>query len=155
MSQRISVLGTGYLSAIHAACMADLGHEVVAVDVDECKIAKLRKGQLPFFEPGLDEILTPNIEAVRLRFTSSYEEAAAWNPEFLREGFAVAVRRLDSRGVRRHRRGTAADGVGGVPEPPADLDQLVRRKAMIDGRNCLDPAEWRQAGWTYRSFGRP
>lgn len=38
---------------------------------------------------------------------------------------------------------------------PADLDRVVRRKVMIDGRNCLNPAEWRQAGWTYRSFGRP
>jgi UDPglucose 6-dehydrogenase len=78
MSHRISVLGLGYLGATHAACMAELGHDTIGVEVDEGKLDKLRAGQLPFFEPGLHEILVRNIEAGRLRFTSSYEEAAAF-----------------------------------------------------------------------------
>src|SRR5690349_5335445 len=56
MGLRIAVLGTGYLGATHAACMADLGHDVLGLDVDEAKLAKLRSGDVPFYEPGLQEI---------------------------------------------------------------------------------------------------
>ncbi|MFF0817860.1 UDP-glucose dehydrogenase family protein [Rhodococcus sp. NPDC003318] len=73
---RIAVFGTGYLGATHAACMAELGHEVLGVDVDESKLAKLEAGEVPFFEPGLEEVLKRNIDAGRLRFSSSYREAA-------------------------------------------------------------------------------
>lgn len=72
----ISVFGTGYLGATHAACMAELGHHVIGVDVDPAKIETLAAGKVPFYEPGLDTILARNIEAGRLRFTTSYEEAA-------------------------------------------------------------------------------
>ncbi|WP_067566204.1 UDP-glucose dehydrogenase family protein [Nocardia acidivorans] len=75
---KVTVLGTGYLGATHAACMAELGHEVLGVDVDAGKIAKLQDGQVPFFEPELEEVLRRNIEAGRLRFSTSYREAAAW-----------------------------------------------------------------------------
>ncbi|MFB1295244.1 UDP-glucose/GDP-mannose dehydrogenase family protein [Mycobacterium sp. pW049] len=76
MGRQIAVFGTGYLGATHAACMAELGHDVLGVDVDEAKLAKLAAGELPFFEPGLPEVLQRNIEAGRLRFTTSYQEAA-------------------------------------------------------------------------------
>ncbi|OAN38123.1 UDP-glucose dehydrogenase family protein [Mycolicibacterium iranicum] len=76
MSRQIAVFGTGYLGATHAACMAELGHDVLGVDVDEAKLAKLAAGELPFFEPGLPDVLQRNIEAGRLRFTTSYQEAA-------------------------------------------------------------------------------
>ncbi|WP_433607416.1 UDP-glucose dehydrogenase family protein [Prescottella agglutinans] len=76
MSASVAVFGTGYLGATHAACMAELGHQVLGVDVDESKLAKLAAGEVPFYEPGLDEVLQRNIAAGRLRFTSSYEEAA-------------------------------------------------------------------------------
>lgn len=76
MACRIAVFGTGYLGATHAACMAELGHEVLGVDIDEGKLAKLAAGELPFYEPGLPEVLQRNIEAGRLRFTTSYQEAA-------------------------------------------------------------------------------
>ncbi|GAA4606990.1 UDP-glucose/GDP-mannose dehydrogenase family protein [Actinoallomurus liliacearum] len=76
MAQRLTVIGTGYLGATHAACMADLGFEVLGVDVDVEKIARLTRGDLPFYEPGLEPILRRNLENGRLRFTTSYEEAA-------------------------------------------------------------------------------
>ncbi len=76
MTSRIAVFGTGYLGATHAACMAQLGHEVVGVDVDDAKLERLARGEAPFFEPQLDEVLRENIQAGRLRFTSSYVEAA-------------------------------------------------------------------------------
>ncbi len=73
---RMAVLGTGYLGATHAACMADLGHEVLGVDVDPAKVAKLEAGEVPFFEPGLADVLNRGISSGQLRFSSSYEEAA-------------------------------------------------------------------------------
>lgn len=76
ISRRMTVFGTGYLGATHAACMAELGHEVLGVDVDPSKLAMLEAGEVPFYEPGLEEVLRRNIAAGRLRFTSSYEEAA-------------------------------------------------------------------------------
>ncbi|WP_082921183.1 UDP-glucose/GDP-mannose dehydrogenase family protein [Rhodococcus sp. D-6] len=78
MARRIAVFGTGYLGATHAACMAELGHEVLGVDVDSSKLAKLAAGQVPFYEPGLEELLVKNLDNGRLRFTDSYEEAAAF-----------------------------------------------------------------------------
>jgi UDPglucose 6-dehydrogenase len=67
---RISVIGCGYLGAVHAACMAKLGHEVVGYDVDHPKIAALSTGKTPFFEPGLDELLTQQLGAGRLTFVT-------------------------------------------------------------------------------------
>jgi UDPglucose 6-dehydrogenase len=73
-SLRISVIGTGYLGLTHAVCMADLGHEVLAIDVDAEKIAKAARGETPFFEPGLEPLLRKNLDAGRLRFTDSFAE---------------------------------------------------------------------------------
>ena len=71
---RVSVIGTGYLGLTHAVCMADLGHEVLAIDVDAEKIAKAARGETPFFEPGLEPLLRKNLDAGRLRFTGSFAE---------------------------------------------------------------------------------
>jgi UDPglucose 6-dehydrogenase len=73
---RITVIGTGYLGAVHAACMADIGHEVLGVDVDQKKIKALSQGHPPFFEPGLTDVLSRNVNAGRLSFTTSLAEAA-------------------------------------------------------------------------------
>ncbi|MFC9358611.1 UDP-glucose dehydrogenase family protein [Rhodococcus sp. NPDC057014] len=73
---RCTVFGTGYLGATHAACMAELGHDVLGVDVDPGKVAKLSSGEVPFYEPGLADVLRRNIDAGRLHFTTSYSEAA-------------------------------------------------------------------------------
>ncbi|GIF13742.1 UDP-glucose dehydrogenase family protein [Actinoplanes teichomyceticus] len=72
---RLTVIGTGYLGATHAICMAVLGFEVLGVDVDAAKIGKLAAGELPFFEPGLPELLTKALESGRLRFTTDFREA--------------------------------------------------------------------------------
>lgn len=73
---RCTVFGTGYLGATHAVGMAQLGHEVIGVDVDPGKIAKLAAGDIPFYEPGLRELLTENLAAGRLHFTTDYHAAA-------------------------------------------------------------------------------
>jgi UDPglucose 6-dehydrogenase len=76
LTHRLTVIGTGYLGATHAACMADLGFEVLGLDVDKNKIDRLSAGDLPFFEPGLEPVLRRNLESGRLRFTTSFDEAA-------------------------------------------------------------------------------
>ena len=75
---RVTVIGTGYLGLTHAVCMADLGHQVLAIDVDEEKIAKAARGEVPFFEPGLEPLLRKNLDAGRLRFTSSFADIGAF-----------------------------------------------------------------------------
>jgi UDPglucose 6-dehydrogenase len=73
---RITVIGTGYLGAVHAAGMAQLGHDVLGVDVDAAKIERLSQGHSPFYEPGFPELLRENIDSGRLRFSTSVQEAA-------------------------------------------------------------------------------
>jgi UDPglucose 6-dehydrogenase len=67
----IGVVGTGYVGLVTAACFAHLGHEVVCMDVDESKIARLQRGEIPIYEPGLDKLVADN--AARLFFTTSYD----------------------------------------------------------------------------------
>jgi UDPglucose 6-dehydrogenase len=73
---RIAVIGTGYLGTTHAACMAQIGHHVLGVDIDPGKVAKLQSGEVPFFEPGIDNLVRDNLASGRIRFTDSYAEAA-------------------------------------------------------------------------------
>jgi UDPglucose 6-dehydrogenase len=73
---QISVIGCGYLGATHAAGMAELGYDVLGVELDGAKLAELREGRVPFFEPGLPELLSRHVTSGRLRFTSDLQEAA-------------------------------------------------------------------------------
>ncbi|QNO38631.1 UDP-glucose/GDP-mannose dehydrogenase family protein [Protaetiibacter sp. SSC-01] len=74
----MTVIGTGYLGATHAVCMAVLGFEVLGVDVDPAKVELLASGRVPFYEPGLPEKLQDALASGRLRFTTSFDEAAAF-----------------------------------------------------------------------------
>jgi UDPglucose 6-dehydrogenase len=73
---RVSVIGTGYLGATHAACMAHIGHDVLGVDIDSGRLTKLQSGELPFFEPELESLLKATQSGGCLRFTDSHKEAA-------------------------------------------------------------------------------
>ena len=80
---RISVIGCGYLGAVHAACMAKLGHEVVGIDVDARKIADLSAARAPFYEPGLEALLEDVQETGRLSFTTDMAAAAGSDVHFI------------------------------------------------------------------------
>lgn len=80
---RISVIGCGYLGAVHAACMAKLGHEVVGVDVDEGKISELSSARAPFFEPGLEELLREVQSTGRLTFTTDMSAVKGSSVHFI------------------------------------------------------------------------
>ncbi|MBT1193552.1 UDP-glucose dehydrogenase family protein [Rhodococcoides kroppenstedtii] len=125
MSTRIVVIGTGYLGATHAACMADLGHDVLGVDVDPSKLAKLEAGEVPFWEPGLPEVLTRNIEAGRLRFTASYAEAAEFGDVFF---LAVGT---------PQRKGEFAADVTYVDSVIENLAPLISGPAVIFGKSTV------------------
>ncbi|MGO4462729.1 UDP-glucose/GDP-mannose dehydrogenase family protein [Streptomyces sp. M-16] len=73
---RISVIGCGHLGIPHAAAMAELGHEVIGVDVDQAKVGRLNSGQCPIYETGLPELLAAHTASGRLRFTTDIREAA-------------------------------------------------------------------------------
>ena len=75
---RLTVIGLGYLGLTHAVCMADLGHDVIGLDTDVRKIERAAIGEVPFFEPGLEPLLRKNLDAGRLQFAASYEEAAGF-----------------------------------------------------------------------------
>lgn len=83
---RLSVIGCGYLGAVHAAAMASIGHEVVGIDIDERKIEALSKGEAPFFEPGLQEILSEGIASGCLRFTTDMAAASGAEVHFVGVG---------------------------------------------------------------------
>ncbi|MEI5100014.1 UDP-glucose/GDP-mannose dehydrogenase family protein [Streptomyces sp. PmtG] len=74
-AQRVTVIGTGYLGITHAVCMAELGHDVLGLDIDRDKVERLSSGGPPIFEPGLEPLLRKHVESRRLRFTTSYEAA--------------------------------------------------------------------------------
>src|SRR5690242_14936662 len=118
---RCTVIGTGYLGATHAAGMAELGHEVLGVDVDPDKIAKLSAGEVPFYEPGLRKMLRDNIDAGRLRFAAvncgRRGGRRSGRADWARCGYAAEegrIRRRSATRLRRHRRaGAPAVAVGG------------------------------------------
>jgi UDPglucose 6-dehydrogenase len=73
--RKICVVGVGYVGLVTGTCFADLGNQVVCLDIVEEKIAKLKRGEMPIYEPGLEELVTRNVAAGRLTFTTSYAEA--------------------------------------------------------------------------------
>ena len=74
---RIAMIGSGYVGLVSGACFSDFGHQVVCVDKDAGKIAALREGRMPIFEPGLDQLVAANVAAGRLSFTEDLPAAVA------------------------------------------------------------------------------
>src|SRR5829696_3663202 len=122
---RMTVIGTGYLGAVHAACMAELGHEVLGVDADPEKVALLAGGRAPFFEPGLPELLARGVESGRLRFTVSLAEAAAFaDVHFVCVGTP-------------QRPGSQAADVSHVDAVVEQLARLLRRPGLVVGKSTV------------------
>ena len=125
MALKISVIGTGYLGATHAACMAELGFEVIGLDIDQAKIDSLALGQLPFHEPGLPELLRKHVASGRLRFTTDYAEVTDWaDVHFIGVG---TPQRADGHGADMR----YVDGA------VRELAQRIRGKALIVGKSTV------------------
>lgn len=131
---RLTFIGTGYLGATYAICFAELGYEVLGVDVDAEKIARLSAGESPIHEPGLDELLRQNLAAGRLRFDTSYERAAEFGDVHF---ICVGTPQRD-------------DGIGAdlsyVEQAVGQLAGTLTRKALIVGKSTVPTgtAEWVQ-----------
>src|SRR5690625_32953 len=83
---RTSVIGCGYLGAGHADSMAARGHDVLGIDVDAAKVARLGQGKAPFHEPGFEELLERNVRAGRLRFSTDFADVAGARVHFIGVG---------------------------------------------------------------------
>jgi UDPglucose 6-dehydrogenase len=122
---RLSVVGTGYLGATHAVCMVELGFDVIGMDVDAAKIEALRAGQVPFFEPGLPELLQKHVDGGHLRFTTSYQEVADFaDIHFICVGTP-----------QRH--GELAADVSYVETSISEIARHLTRKALIVGKSTV------------------
>jgi UDPglucose 6-dehydrogenase len=121
---RIAVIGTGYLGVTHAAGLAELGHEVTGVDVDEAKVAALREGSVPFYEPDLEPLVRKHVEGGRLTFTTSYEQAADADVHFLCVGTP-----------QRH--GDYAADLTAVHAATDSLAAVLRRPTLVVGKSTV------------------
>ncbi|PBC42408.1 UDP-glucose 6-dehydrogenase [Rhodococcus sp. ACPA4] len=122
---RLTVFGAGYLGLTHAVCMAELGHEVLGVDIDAAKVEMLCAGHVPFFEPELAQLLTRNLESGRLGFTTSYAEASEFaDLHFLCVGTP-------------QKRGEKAADISHVDAVIDTLAPLLERPAVIVGKSTV------------------
>lgn len=124
MSLTISVIGTGYLGVVHAACMADLGHTVIAIDTDAAKVESLSRGVAPMFEPGLDELLAKVLPTGRLRFTTDYAQARDADVHFICVGTP-------------QRKGENAADTSYVFAAAQSLAPHVSEKALVVGKSTV------------------
>ncbi len=129
---QLTFLGTGYLGATYAICYAELGYDVLGFDPDADKIEKLSRGEVPFHEPGLDELLRKNLAAGRLRFSTSYQETADFGDVHF-----VCV------GTPQPANGMGAD-LSYLETCVTNLAPLLSRKALIVGKSTVPvgTAEW-------------
>ena len=121
---KLSVIGTGYLGATHAAAMSSLGFEVIGVDVDAKKISLLQMGQVPFYEPGLEELLTQEIKSGRLNFTNDFSAIADCDVHF------VCV------GTPQQKDGLAAD-LTFVNSAFSSVAKVAKSGALIVGKSTV------------------
>ncbi|MBB5870819.1 UDPglucose 6-dehydrogenase [Allocatelliglobosispora scoriae] len=125
VTPRLTVIGTGYLGATHAICMAVQGYEVLGVDVDQSKIDRLTAGEVPFFEPGLPELLTKALTSGRLRFTTSFAEAAEFGDvHFICVGTPQMA-------------GSHAANVSYVFDATRELARHLNRRALVVGKSTV------------------
>jgi UDPglucose 6-dehydrogenase len=136
VAARITVIGTGYLGATHAACMAELGYEVLGMDVDAGKIAALAGGVVPFYEPGLDELLAKHVASGQLRFTTSYAEVASFGADI----HFICVNTPQRKGEYAADLGYVEAVVDGLA-PHLDRPTLVAGKSTVPAGTAVRLAE--------------
>ena len=162
---KLSVLGTGYLGAVHAACMAELGFDVVGVDVDADKIAALQQGRAPFFEPDFEPILSRNISQGRLAFTTDFAEIADADVHFICVGtpqqagsLAADTRYVDSAVdaiVKHAKPGSVVAGKSTVPVGTARrLSERIATEAAAGIELAWNP-EFLREGFAVEDTLRP
>lgn len=159
---RLSVIGCGYLGAVHAAAMASLGHEVIGIDVDARKIASLSKGEAPFFEPGLPEILVEGISSGRLRFTTDISEAAGATVHFIgvgtpqqKDGYAADLTYVDAAIDALLPHLAEGDIVAGKSTVPVGTAARLSPRVAETGATLVWNPEFLREGWAVQDTVDP
>lgn len=161
---KISVIGCGYLGAVHAASMAHLGHDVVGIDVDERKIELLSSGQAPFFEPGLPDVLASSIASGRLRFTTDFAAAADADVHFVAvgtpqvaDGDAADMRYVDAAFTSLLRHVKAGDVLVGKSTVPVGTAArlAVQVESTVDGATLAWNPEFLREGFAVKDTITP
>jgi UDPglucose 6-dehydrogenase len=151
---KLSVIGCGYLGAVHAAAMASIGHEVIGVDVDERKVEALSRGEAPFFEPGLQEILTDGIASGRLRFSTDISEVRGSAVHFVgvgtpqkRDGYAADLTFVDAAFDALAPHLSAGDVVAGKSTVPVGTAASLAPRVAETGAVLVWNPEFLREGW--------
>ncbi|GAB3611522.1 UDP-glucose/GDP-mannose dehydrogenase family protein [Humibacter ginsengiterrae] len=159
---RLSVVGCGYLGAVHAAAMASLGHDVVGIDVDETKVEALSHGRAPFFEPGLHEILAEGVASGRLTFTTSIAAATEASVHFIGVGTpqSVGANAADLRYVDAAIDGllpflAPGDIVAGKSTVPVGTSARLVDRVAATGATLVWNPEFLREGWAVRDTVDP
>ena len=154
---KLSVIGCGYLGAVHAAAMASIGHEVVGIDVDERKVASLSAGVAPFFEPRLQEILAEGIASGRLRFTTDMAEAAGAAVHFVavgtpqqRDGYAADLTYVDAAVDELVPHLAPGDVVAGKSTVPVGTAAQLAERIGPTGATLVWNPEFLREGWAVK-----
>ncbi|MBU4336987.1 MAG: UDP-glucose/GDP-mannose dehydrogenase family protein [Actinobacteria bacterium] len=159
---RISVIGCGYLGAVHAASMAKLGHDVVGVDVDEAKVAALAAGRAPFYEPGLPELLTEVGATGRLTFTSDMSAVAGAAIHFVCVGtpqahgeFRADLRYVDAAVQQLLPHLRPGDVVAGKSTVPVGTAERIAADLVASGATLVWNPEFLREGFAVKDTLHP
>lgn len=151
---RMSVIGCGYLGAVHAAAMASIGHEVVGIDVDPRKVEALSAGSAPFFEPGLGDLLQDGLASGRLRFSTSMSDAAGADVHFVAVGtpqvtggHAADLRFVDAAVAALLPHLRDGDVVAGKSTVPVGTAARLRTRIAETGATLVWNPEFLREGW--------
>ena len=154
---RLSVIGCGYLGAVHAAAMASIGHEVVGIDVDDLKVRTLSDGTAPFFEPGLQEILSEGIASGRLRFTTDIAQAAGAQVHFIgvgtpqqKDGYAADLTHVNAAVDALLPYLSAGDVVAGKSTVPVGTAADLAPRIQQTGATLAWNPEFLREGWAVK-----
>jgi UDPglucose 6-dehydrogenase len=159
---KLSVIGCGYLGAVHAAAMASIGHEVVGIDVDARKIDTLSQGLAPFFEPGLQEILTEGIASGRLTFNTDMAAAAGAKVHFvavgtpqMKDGHAADLTYVHAAvdGLLPHL--SPGDIVAGKSTVPVGTAAALAERVRPTGATLVWNPEFLREGWAVQDTVDP
>lgn len=159
---RLSVIGCGYLGAVHAAAMASIGHEVVGIDVDERKIASLSNGEAPFFEPGLQEILSDGLASGRLRFSTDMADAAGAAVHFIgvgtpqqKDGYAADLTYVNAAVDALIPHLAEGDIVAGKSTVPVGTAATLAERVTPTGATLVWNPEFLREGWAVQDTVDP
>ncbi|WP_203582316.1 UDP-glucose dehydrogenase family protein [Microbacterium hibisci] len=159
---RVSVIGCGYLGAVHASAMAKIGHDVVGIDVDLHKIGTLSQGDAPFFEPGLPELLREGMASGRLRFTGDIAEASGAAVHFIavgtpqeKDGYAADLTSVNAAVDALLPHLAPGDVVAGKSTVPVGTAVDLAARIEATGATLVWNPEFLREGWAVKDTIEP